>query len=60
MRRQVCLLVMIILASSCTKEKKMTVVSDDYALIEFAARLEENQPTISNKPLDKIKKDPSE
>ena len=57
---QICLLVMIILASSCNKERKTTVVSDDYALIEFAAKLEENQPIISSKPLDNIKKDPSE
>ena len=60
MRRQSFLMVVLILACSCSKERKTTVVSDDYALIEFAAKLEENQPTISSKPLDNIKKDPSE
>ncbi len=60
MRRQSLLIVMLIFACSCSKERKTTVVSDDYALIEFAAKLEENQPNSNNKPLDNIKKDPSE
>ena len=60
MRRQSFLALMLILASSCSQERKTTVVSDDYALIEFAAKLEENQPHSSDKPLDNIKKDTSE
>jgi hypothetical protein len=53
-------MVMLILACSCSKERKTTVVSDDYALIEFAAKLEESGTTASSKPLDNIKKDTSE
>ena len=60
MRMQSFLALMLILACSCSQETKTTVVSDDYALIEFAAKLEENQPNSSDKPLDSIKKDTSE
>jgi len=60
MRIQSFLGLMLVLACSCSKERKTTVVSDDYALIEFAAKLEENDPSASHKPLDNIKKDTSE
>ena len=60
MRRYSILMVMLIFAYSCSQERKTTVVSDDYALIEFSAKLEENEPMSSPKPLDNMKKDPSE
>ena len=60
MRMQSFLMVMLLLACSCSQERRTTVVSDDYALIEFAAKLEENQPDSKDKPLDNIKKDTSE
>ena len=57
MRIRAFLIVIIIVACSCTKERKTPVLSDDYALIEFAAKLEENQPIPDEVPLDNIKKD---
>jgi hypothetical protein len=60
MRTRPFLVVILILACSCSQERKTSVVSDDYALIEFAAKLEENEPSASHKPLDNIKKDISE
>lgn len=43
--------------SACTKKENPNV-SDDYVLIEFAARLEEDQYRIYPESLDNSKKNP--
>ena len=40
---------------SCTQEPKKTELSDDYVLIEFAAKLEEEHNQNHSEPLDNNK-----
>lgn len=47
------ILCLILITSSCNKQKKSSEFSDDYVLIEFAARLEEDYHKIYPQPLDK-------
>lgn len=50
---------LILLAIACSRETKPTDLSDDYVLIEFAARLEEDYQKIYPEPLaDSKKNDP--
>lgn len=43
-------------AIACQKQPKATELSDDYVLIEFAARLEEDYQKIYPEPLEDSKK----
>lgn len=45
--------------SACSKQNKNPNVSDDYVLIEFAARLEEDQYRIYPESLENSQKIPS-
>jgi hypothetical protein len=49
-----------IVAVACNKQPKPTELSDDYVLIEFAARLEEDYQRLYPEPLDKDQKTPAE
>ncbi|MBA2405140.1 MAG: hypothetical protein H0V66_10250 [Bdellovibrionales bacterium] len=49
--------------TACTKQPKTTDFSDDYVLIEFAAKLEEEHLQIypgSDQPLENLGKKPTE
>lgn len=46
--------------SSCAPKPKTTDFSDDYVLIEFAAKLEEDYYKIYPQPLDKSTSKPTE
>lgn len=48
------------LAAACAKETKPSELSDDYVLIEFAARLEEDYQRLYPEALDKVEKKPAE
>lgn len=54
------LIIVIFFSTACTKEPKTTELSDDYVLIEFAARLEEDYQRLYPEPLDKAKTTPAE
>jgi len=49
-----------LIQSSCTQRAKTTDFSDDYVLIEFAAKLEEDYSKIYPQPLDKSSQNPTE
>lgn len=44
----------------CQKAPERTELSDDYVLVEFAAKLEEEELKIYPEPLDKHQKQPTE
>lgn len=52
--------ILLTLTASCTKETKPSDLSDDYVLIEFAARLEEDHQRLYPQPLDKDQKNAAE
>ncbi len=52
MQRWTFMLFCFLSAFSCSREPKKTELSDDYVLIEFAARLEEDYDRIYTQPLD--------
>jgi len=47
-------LILLLLCSSCSqnKERSATKIDDDYVLIEFASKLEEDFHRINNQPTD--------
>lgn len=53
-------LILLMTVVSCVKETKPAELSDDYVLIEFAARLEEDYQRLYPEPLDKAKKNTAE
>lgn len=48
--------ILTVVAVACSKQPKPTELSDDYVLIEFAARLEEDYQRLYPEPLDKDQK----
>lgn len=54
------IIVLLMSAFSCTKKTINPNVSDDYVLIEFAAKLEEEHYRIYPEPLENYSKKPAE
>ncbi len=57
MIKTILILVLLVCAFSCSKKPKATEFTDDYVLIEFAAKLEEDYYRIYPEPLVNRTKD---
>jgi len=60
MIKQTLIIALLIATSACTQETKTSEFSDDYVLIEFAARLEEDHQLLYAEPLANSTQKPTE
>lgn len=60
MIKRTLIIALLIVSSACTQQTKTSEFSDDYVLIEFAARLEEDHQLLHPEPLVNSTQKPTE